>query len=322
MNVYIDSNIYLDYFRKSSEKLVSLTALRNLLSQKKVKLLVPEQTAQEYNRNKGKMVEEFRKALIKQSELVAHLPVPEVREWEEAKKLTKAIEDAKDAYKSLIEKYDKVTEKEQTSSELIIEDILKLSLKTTEDKDLLERAYFRFLKGNPPRKNDSSLGDAIIWESLLIHAIDDDLSIITRDSDYIEEQKGEKTLKLFLRKEWNTKTSKSIKLFISLGEFINTVEKKKIIEEEVIREEKSNLEAHFSRGTRITAAELRTAIQSLQSSPLGLGALDASPYYGTFTSDPIMPPSVQRACPQCGSKMRKFDNMCGNCGYILESYIP
>lgn len=317
MNVYIDSNIYLDYFRKSSESLSSLTALHKLLSQKKVKLLVPEQTMQEYRRNKGKMVEEFRKALIKQSELVAHLPIPEVREWEEAEALKKAIADAKSAYKKLIEKFDKVTEKEQSSSELIIEDILKLSLKISEDKDLLERAYFRFLKGNPPRKNDSSLGDAIIWESLLKHVIDDDLSIITRDSDYIEEQKGEKNLKLFLRKEWNTKTSKSIKLFISLGEFINTVEGKKVIKEEVIKEEKSKLEAHFSRGTRLTTVELNTAIQYL---PLGLGALDASPYYGTFTSDPIMPPSVQRkACPQCGSKMEKFENICGTCGFILES---
>ena len=97
------------------------------------------------------------------------------------------------------------------------------------------------MKGNPPRKNNYSYGDAIIWETLLDVATKDDLAIITGDSDFIEKRKGTPTLRGFLSKEWSEKTRKKIELFVSLGEFINKYEKKSTITPKVIEEEKARV---------------------------------------------------------------------------------
>lgn len=323
MNVYIDSNIYLDYFRASSERLSSLSELEKLLSRGRVTLLLPEQTIQEYNRNKSKIVEEFREALIKQSELVAHLAFPEVRHWDEAKKIKKAIDQAKSAYKKLIEKYDKETEKEQTTSEILIGKIFDLGKKIIEDNKVLDKAYLRYLKGNPPRKKDNSLGDAIIWESILEKSLKDDLTIITRDNDFVEDQKRKKVLKNFLRKEWSEKTQKQITLFTSLGQFINKFEGRKIIKEEVIKEEKGKQQSYIIGGGLIPGSSLGSS--PINQTSIGTVKTLTSPYYGIFNFNPIVSLADSEKptfCPSCKTAVGKFDNICSFCGFILRSYIP
>lgn len=64
MQLYIDTNIYLDYFRTGKDSLDSLKALKILLESKKLKLLIPAQVSQEYIRNRAQIVEDTRNLLL------------------------------------------------------------------------------------------------------------------------------------------------------------------------------------------------------------------------------------------------------------------
>jgi len=75
MQLYIDSNIYLEYFRENSaERLAPLKELIKLIEKKKITLILPSQTKQEYFRNRRKIAEITRSALIKQSNISSIIP--------------------------------------------------------------------------------------------------------------------------------------------------------------------------------------------------------------------------------------------------------
>ena len=341
MRLFIDTNIYLDYFRASSESLASLKALKNLLTQKRVILVVPEQTEQEYLRRRSGIVEETRNELLKQRGSRAfNGQTPVVRGWKRAKTIEKIIRNLMSAYDDLLEEYDKKSLAEKTEADLLIKDIFKLSDKLAESKFIIEKANLRYMKGNPPRKykDDRSLGDAIVWESLLEDANKDNLAIITHDTDFICKQKEEQVLNHFLRKEWEKKTNKKINLYISLAKFINYFEKKDVIKKEIVQEEEKrgqraiidsvsmsgvvNLEPlNFAQTVRANDFDLIsrpfTAWQASEGlynfTPANISApLKFCPYCGKDIEESLRGyPSVQQyvlsaryqfACPSCGER--------------------
>ncbi len=242
MKLYIDSNIYLDYFRASGESLASLRALKKILKTgKRLELLIPDQTKQEYTKNRTIIVEGTRSLLLQQKKFKFNPVSPLLKESKEVKKISDYLKKAEKVCEGLIEKYDRETESEITESDKLIQEIFDLGIEIKEDHDLLDRAYYRYLKGNPPGKNKNPFGDAVIWESLLKIVGTDELIIVSRDGDFSDEVRGKKVIKNFLRKEWESKSNdKTIRLFISLGEFITSFDKKVKIKEKIIEQEKAN----------------------------------------------------------------------------------
>ena len=112
--------------------------------------------------------------------------------------------------------------------------------------EIVEKANRRILKGNPPDKTRGCIGDAISWETLLEHYSNDDMIIVTRDSDFFDKaMKPDKEAKInpFLEREWKSKHNKSIKVCYKFSDLIslfssekevNKKEIKKIIEDETI----------------------------------------------------------------------------------------
>lgn len=246
MQLYIDANVYIEYFRKSSsERLAPLEELVKLIEAKKVILLLPQQTKEEYYRNRRSVAEETRKALIEQSRQSSLIPAifdKDVKEIKDVKKYNKSLSDS---YKKLITKYDKDVEKEKTHADILINKLFSLATQIPETDEIITKAYKRYMKGNPPRKSDHSYGDAITWESLMEISTIDNLAIITKDSDYIETTKNEKVLHSFLAVEWKNKASKNkkITLYASLAEFVNTLSPKKDqIKKEIIQQEKLDIQ--------------------------------------------------------------------------------
>jgi len=240
MQVFIDTNIYLNYFRSDKEKLASLEILNKLLKNKKLRLIIPNQTLDEYIRRRSSVVEETRNLLLnRKKQLVSSVPVaPFLGKFSEMKKLREEIKESENLYNKLIEKYDNATDNKETASDQLIKKIFSLGKKYKETKKILDAAFVRYLKGNPPKKNNFSYGDAIVWETLLVKATGDSLVIITQDSDFIEKKKGNQVLQTYLQKEWEGKSKKKIELYVSLGEFMNKFEKKEVVKKEVVAEEK------------------------------------------------------------------------------------
>ncbi len=243
MQLYIDANIYLEYFRENStERLAPLSELLKLIKSNKVRLLIPSQTKQEYFRNRRKVAELTRSALVQQSKTSFSVPATLDKRTPEIKKILNEIANLSKAYKMLINKYDHVVDKEKTDADLLINSLFEnLGVVLPETESIIQKAYIRYMKGNPPRKNDHSYGDAIIWETLLENGISDNLAIISKDGDFIEKYKGESVLNNFLAIEWRIKTKKKkrARLYKSLAEFVNDFSDKQIIKKEVVDKEKS-----------------------------------------------------------------------------------
>lgn len=233
MQLYIDSNIYLEYFRENSaERLTPLKELLKLLKKEEVVLLLPSQTRQEYFRNRRKIAEITRLSLIRQSNISSFIPAVLDKGNKEVKDVLSKKKDLITSYKKLIKKYDKEVEKEKTDADLLINELfLKFAKVIKETDEIIASAYRRYMKGNPPRKNDHSYGDALIWETLLKEGANDDLVLITKDGDFIEKHKGKPKINQFLFVEWRIKTKKKKKviLYKSLAEFVNTFTKKEIL---------------------------------------------------------------------------------------------
>lgn len=245
MQLYIDSNIYLEYFRENSaERLTPLKELIKLIERKKIILLLPSQTKQEYFRNRRKIAEITRSALVKQSKISSMIPAVIDKEAKEVKDVLNNTKNLTKSYKVLIDKYDREVEKEKTDADLLISELFSKHARVIkESEDIVLAAYKRYMKGNPPRKSDHSYGDAIIWETLLRESENDDLVLITKDGDFIEIHKGKPEINQFLFVEWKIKTKKKkkVKLYKSLAEFVNTFNKKEVIKKEIVQKENNSI---------------------------------------------------------------------------------
>lgn len=100
MQLFIDTNIYLEYFRENSrERLKPLQALVDLVKEDKIKLLLPAQTKQEYYRNRRTIAQTTRAALLKQSQHLFLVPALMDKDSKEITKINKLADDNQKLYK-------------------------------------------------------------------------------------------------------------------------------------------------------------------------------------------------------------------------------
>lgn len=294
MNLFIDANIYLNYFKMSSENTDSLSVLLEILKTKKnLCLLLPEQTMQEYSRNRSNVINETKIALKKQKNFKPVLP-PIVRNSLEAKKIKKLLKKVNSYYEKIIKRHDRELKNENSKIDKVISEIFDKATKVLEEKDIIDKAFYRMLKGNPPGKKDS-YGDAIIWESILNKFTNENLAIVTNDGDWLEKYDKE-NLNRFLCKEWQKKTKKRIKVYSSLGKFINDFEKKPTIKKETIeREEKLGIIGNIIQGgilTKNTASGFVTP---------GTFTSPSTASYGYLPWSSGLKISTKKECPTCKS---------------------
>ncbi len=237
MKVIIDTNIFLNFFRRQGEQsLVLLNSLISFLENNKFEICLPKQIEDEYWRRKQEVVEEHIKEL--EVSLKTNIPLPLFLEsFKKSKDLKKIAKRFNLLKKEVIIEYKKRVANPNSQINKKINKLFSFSTKLEEDTVILDKAYFRTLKGNPPKKGEKSFGDAIVWETILKNCIDDNLVIISGDGDYTEKYNDLK-LHGYLEKEWTSMSNKNIKLYTNLGLFINEQSgKKKPIKKATIQEE-------------------------------------------------------------------------------------
>jgi len=219
-NLYIDTNVYLTFFHFSNEDLKELKKLIALINTGNIKLFLPEQTKNEFFRNREVKISDALDKL-RVSKLANQFPVI-CHAYDEYDSMKKAIKEFEKNKSKLLEKLQHDAE----NSALLADDVLnqllsKATLIETTD-DILDTAVTRFEIGNPPGK-DKSYGDAINWISLL-EAVPakQDLYFISEDKDYYSKL-NENKFNDYLIKEWKeTKQSKLI-YFKRLSEFFKSL---------------------------------------------------------------------------------------------------
>ena len=215
LNLFIDTNVLLGFYRYSKDDLAKLNQLEDLIVKTKdIKLIVTSQQVDEFYRNRDKVIADVVK------ELSTSISIPQLFSGHSDYKL---IRKQAEMIKTEVERVKNETLEDARKGNLKADAIISRLFKdaTIVSADIMRKAKSRAEVGNPPGKS-GSLGDAINWELLLsVVPADEDLHIVSRDGDYASAlDKGQ--LNSFLEKEWNKSRFGSLHLYETLNSLFKT----------------------------------------------------------------------------------------------------
>ncbi|MDR2223800.1 MAG: PIN domain-containing protein [Flavobacteriaceae bacterium] len=218
MNLFIDTNIYLNFFHFSKDDITELEKLKYLLDDEKITIHLPQQTEDEFYRNREKIINNSINSL---KEYKSPKTYPEIsKNYTEFENLKTIVKEFEKTRQLIISKIINDTKENKLSADLLIRDIFNKSKKHKTTDILIQESKNRYDLGNPPGKG-KSYGDALNWCTLLSEIKDEeDLYIISDDSDFNSILENT-DLNPFLKEEWNkTKKAKAI-YYNSLSKFLS-----------------------------------------------------------------------------------------------------
>ena len=247
MRVFIDTNIFLNFYRISSKETFSVyEKILDAIRAKQVEVLIPYQLEREFLRQKHWVVIAFKKTqeeVLKQDNIFGIATF--LKNTDEGKKLELARNEFREKQKELLDAYLKYVVDPSSKVNQFVDKVFKAGVAVPETKDIIERAHRRYLRGDPPRKRgqDESLGDAIMWESLLEKFTDQDLYIVTGDGDWYDALE-EKQVNPLMQKEWMDASGgkTTVTRYAFLSEFVKErLGAKDEATEEALKEEKASI---------------------------------------------------------------------------------
>jgi len=235
IHLFIDTNIFLNFYRFSNDQLHKLEELVNLIKSKKVKLYLTEQVVDEFNRNRENA---FKETITHISNFTPKLTIPvmcsDMKEMKSIQKFLKSIAIKKE---KILERLKREFRYNNLKIDKIMNEIILSASPFELDNIIYERAIRRFNLGNPPGKNNS-YGDAVNWEILLEKVPRrKPLYFIGRDGDFISPLDPEQ-FSNFLNLEWKKKKGSSVKFYRSILEFLKEKNPKSKITTEEVKKEK------------------------------------------------------------------------------------
>lgn len=212
LKVFIDTNIFLDFYRLNDKEIEQLKKLLVLIENKEIEIILSQNVIDEYNKNRLKVIHNTISDFTKQTEF----RIPNIlKTFSETQELESARKLIKEKTAELLEKFKQKVAELDLSADLIVQQIFTNSNIIEVTTDLLKKAEIRFIRRFPPRKKDSndSIGDAINWITLLENIANGDLHIISEDKDYRDSLYNDNDIaSFFLSNEW--KNLKDGKLFV------------------------------------------------------------------------------------------------------------
>lgn len=275
MKVILDTNIFLNFYRLDGKQSVEMIdRLVEFINSEKIELIIPWQIEMEFLRNKNSN-EIFEDHVSNfEQQLTVNLQIPQILKASLlAAQLRVNIKKLSEVRKKIVKLYKNRILNPKSKINQKINKIFGLAKPIQEDNAVLQRAHYRTLRGSPPRKRNSSFGDAIIWEAILEHCGSDDVIIVSGDGDFESQLSANKgDIHEVLRHEWDQKNKTSIKLYTTLGKFINDQlpkERKPIPSESIKEEEEINRIA-------LTSSAILSPFNSFGSQLYGLGDITSS----------------------------------------------
>jgi hypothetical protein len=216
MNVFIDTNVFLSFYHLTNDDLEELRKLKVLLEKGSVVLHLPNQTVDEYRRNRETKIADALKRLKEQKQ---NLQFPALcKDYEEYGALRELQKEFEMQHSSLVGKISKDIESNSLKADHVIQELFEKAEAIETTEKLISKAQLRISIGNPPGKN-GSLGDAINWEALLENVPDDeDLYLIADDRDYFSALDENKP-KEFLIREWKDKKDADVFFYRRMAPF-------------------------------------------------------------------------------------------------------
>ncbi|HMO81526.1 MAG TPA: PIN domain-containing protein [Pyrinomonadaceae bacterium] len=227
MNIFIDTNIYLDFFDFSNEDLEELRKIDVLIKSRKIQLLVTDQVISEFRRNRDSKIAntiiEFRKKDFP--------PFPQlIKGYDEYSDLISGKKDYEKAKNQLLSRIEEDMRARNLVADQVIEQIFSSAELIATTSLAFSNARVRRDVGNPPGKRTDPLGDEINWELLLARVRDSpfvneyldsnyNLHLISYDQDW-ESGFRDQTAHQFLRDEWTSKVGGEMFLYKRISSFL------------------------------------------------------------------------------------------------------
>lgn len=216
IHVFIDTNIYLEFYGFATDDLEELRKLRAAVDAGEMKLWTTDQVADELSRKRDAKIAEAAKWL---RELTPSDSIPQL-----ARNLS-GFDDFRDARRNFAAKLNELEEQlmEQAAAtglaaDAVLGEVLNVAERIAVNDDLLDRARNRVDRGNPPGKK-GALGDAINWEALLdAFPPSEDLCLVTADRDFASRIDSDRIAD-YLAGEWQDHKSAQVHLYKRISAF-------------------------------------------------------------------------------------------------------
>lgn len=221
--IFIDTNIYLDFYRIRKSD-VSIKYLNEIETHKDI-IITTSQVEMEYKKHRQNAIFEALGAVKKISDPNTDLPavVSDVKAVEMIKKSRKVIDEQQKKLKRRIEsiltnpnRHDPVFKVLQSLFSNHSE--INLNRQNKERYTIRKLALKRFILGYPPRKNsDNSIGDAVNWEWIIRCAefTKKHIIIVSRDYDFGLAYENELFVNDWLSQEFKQRISQQRKLILT-----------------------------------------------------------------------------------------------------------
>jgi len=216
INIFIDSNILLNFYDFSKEDLNSLEKLIEFIKKGAFRIYTTSTVKLEVANNRGNRLKTaFEK--FKESKVSLDMPVI-CQAYEEYTQISQLQRELDKIKSNLCKKLEEDIQNETLKADKIIQELFKLSTEINSEK-YLDSAIKRKKLGKPPGSSDKSLGDAINWEALLNEVPDREaLVIISNDKGFQDPLNSEK-FHPFLLEEWKNKKQSEILFYKTLTDF-------------------------------------------------------------------------------------------------------
>lgn len=241
MNLFIDTNIFLSFYHFTSDDLEELKKLAVLVGRGDVSLLLPDQVVSEFRRNRANKIFDALKRLREQK---LGLQFPQLcKDYEEYESLRRAQREYERFHAVLIDRVENDIAQENLKADAVIQELFELAQTIPTSSSILERARLRMDLGNPPGKK-GSLGDAVIWETLLDAVTEgEDLYFISDDQDYFSPL-DTASIGPYLLYEWSAEKSSQLCAYKRLSGFFRDmfpdIELASELEKDLLIEELAN----------------------------------------------------------------------------------
>jgi hypothetical protein len=219
MNLYIDANIFLDFYRLPTTDIEELKKLVVLIDGKQINLLMPQQTLEEINRNRDKTVFTAMKSAKDESfSLKGNYP-EFLKLYDEHGQILALLREVNSKHAMLMKKADETISAKNLDADVLINNLLAAADKLETTPEIFNKAINRFRRGNPPGKNKNSVGDEINWETLKASVkYGEDIFLVSRDLDY-KSAVGKGEVNSFLKSEWEKDKNSKLNFFDTLAGF-------------------------------------------------------------------------------------------------------
>lgn len=203
--IYIDTNIFLGIYRANLP--ADISKLMKFIKTNSKYTILTSQTKDEFARNRVKVLNQLLEDFTKKapdtvnSNFIRSLPHYDtfkcsLNEYANQRKLVaNDIQEKIDDYNK-----DNIYKK--------ISGIFTNKITLDVNNDIIQRAHYRKLAGNPPTSNKTTCGDEIIWETLLAYGAEkhNDLIIVSDDRTFSDDAE-------FLEQEYRLKTGGELYVF-------------------------------------------------------------------------------------------------------------